>query len=119
MNNENLKGHGFDEITAEEQREIAKKGAKASVEARKKKKLLRECLDVLLQREAGHDSKGNPLTTAEIMSTNLVKAAMNNDWKAWELVRDTAGQKPVEKVEVAEVSEEIVDEIESIVLEDD
>lgn len=34
MNDENLKGHGFHERTASEQREIAKKGGKASGAAR-------------------------------------------------------------------------------------
>lgn len=41
-NEQNLIGHGFHEIAASQQREIAKKGGLASVEAKKKKKSRRE-----------------------------------------------------------------------------
>ena len=48
MNDNNLKGHGFHEITAKKQREIAKKGGKASVKAKAERKRIREqILDTL------------------------------------------------------------------------
>ena len=45
---DNLIGHGFNEIDPEKQREIARAGGKASGEARRKKKAMRETLDTLL-----------------------------------------------------------------------
>lgn len=117
--NDNLVGKGFQDLTAEEQRKRASNGGKASGEARRKKKLLRECLEVLMERDAGRDSTGKIITTAEAMSIAAVKGAMNGDWKAWELVRDTVGQKPVEKVVVAEVDQNVIDEVEAAILSDD
>ena len=37
--------------------------------------------------------------------------------KAFEIVRDTAGQKPVEKVMIAEVEQDVIDEVERAVLD--
>ena len=115
-NEENLKGHGFDSLTAEERREKARNAGIASGEARRKKKELKEYLEILMSRDAGRDSSGNKITSAEAMAITAVKAAMNGDWRAWELVRDTAGQKPVEKVMIAEVDQAVIDEVERIVL---
>ena len=101
-----------------ELREQTRKGGIASGEARRKKKLLRECLEALMERDAGRDSNGNKITTIEAMSITAVKGAMNGDWKAWELVRDTLGQKPVEKVMVSEVDQSVIDEVEQIVADE-
>ena len=116
-NDENLKGYSFRERSAEEVREIQARGGRNSGEARRKKKQLKEILNILLERDAGRDNEGNKITSAELMAINAVKAAMNGDWKAWELVRDTAGQKPVEKVMIAEVDQAVIDEVEQAVLE--
>lgn len=118
-NEDNLKGHSFRDRSAEEVREIQARGGRNSGEARRKKKQLKEILDLLMERDAGRDSDGNRITTAEAMAISAVKAAMNGDWKAWELVRDTAGQKPIEKVMLAEVDQSVIDEVEKAVLGDD
>ena len=47
-NEQNLNGHGFDERTASERREIASKGGKASGEARRRKRSLREAMQTML-----------------------------------------------------------------------
>lgn len=104
--------------TSEEAREIGSKGGKASGEARRQKKQLKEILELLMERKAGNDSEGNEITTAEAMAIKAVKEAMNGDWKAWELVRDTAGQKPVDKVMIAEVEQDVIDEVEKAVYDD-
>lgn len=75
--------------TTEEQREIARKGGIASGEARKKRKTLKEELLLLLE-------KGD---TQEKISLALLQKAMNGDTKAFEVLRDTVGEKPVDKVE--------------------
>lgn len=96
-NEQNL--NPFGTLTEDEQRKISSKGGKASGEARRKKKLLRECLEILLEKEMT-DKKGETMTGAEALSAKLFKEAMKGNVKAFEVLRDTAGQKPVEKVQM-------------------
>lgn len=77
----------------EERREIALKGNKASIESKKKKKLLRESLEALLE-------SGN---TQEDMCVALIQKALVGDTKAFEVVRDSIGQKPIDKQEVKQI----------------
>ena len=100
--------------TKEEQREIASKGGKASVKARREKKLLKECFDILLDKEFT-DKKGKKATGAETLALTVFQKAQRGDLKAFELVRDTAGQKPIDKVMLAEVNEETINEVESMI----
>lgn len=80
-NEQNLSGHGFDERTASEQREIASKGGKASGEARRRKRSLREAMQTMLALELsekeisdlakkGYDAETqlDALTAAALMS---------------------------------------------------
>jgi hypothetical protein len=53
------------------------------------------------------------------MAMKMVEKAMKGDTKAFEVVRDTNGQKPVDKVMIAEVDQSVIDEVESAVLGDD
>ena len=96
----------LNERTKSEQRAIATAGGKASGKARRSKKLLRDCIDYLFEREDELvlDAEGNPMSGAEQLAYNLfVKALGEPDTakaaRAFEVLRDTAGQKPVEKVE--------------------
>ena len=100
--------------TSNEARENGKKGGIASGEARRRKKLLRECLEELLEKEIT-DKSGKTMTGAEAMAVKIFQHALQGNLKAFEVVRDTAGQKPVEKVMVAEVEQTVIDEVESIV----
>jgi hypothetical protein len=88
-----------EDLTPKQRRENASKAGKASGEARRKKKLLRECLEILLEKEMT-DKKGETMTGAEALSAKLFKEAMKGNVKAFEVLRDTAGQKPVEKVQM-------------------
>ena len=101
----------------EQQVEIARQGGIASGEARRNKKMLRDCIEFLLEKEMVSEN-GNTMTGAEAMAAKLFKEAMKGNMKAWELVRDTAGQKPVEKVVHAEVDPEVIAEIERLVKND-
>lgn len=96
--------------------EEAKKGGIASGESRRRKKLLRECLEELLAKE--YTSEGKTLTGSEALAVALMKKAMKGDVKAFEVLRDTAGEKPIEKVMVAEVEQSIIDEVEKMVNDD-
>ena len=87
--------------TSSEARENGKKGGIASGEARRAKKSLREAMQVLMDADlTGKD--GKTMTGTEAMAARAFQAALKGDWKAWELVRDTAGQKPVDKVQATQ-----------------
>ena len=105
-------------LTTEKAREVGREGGVASGEAKRKKKLLRELLNEMLERQNNLmlDENGDPMTNAAIMAVKAIDAASSGDWKAWELVRDTAGQKPIEKVMIADVDAGVVEQIESMVL---
>ena len=72
-----------------EARENGRKGGIASGESRRKRKSLREQLEILLEN-------GN---TQESIAVALVEKAMSGDVRAFEVLRDTIGEKPVDKVE--------------------
>lgn len=74
--------------TSEQARENGRKGGKASAAARKRRKTLKEELLLLL-------SDGD---TQESVTIALVKKAIQGDVKAFEVLRDTIGEKPVEEV---------------------
>jgi len=80
--------------TKEEQKKIATLGGKKSGEVRREKKRLREILEMLLERPEGD------CTTAEAISVALINKALSGDVKAYETVRDTIGEKPVEKRDI-------------------
>lgn len=103
-----------EDLTPEQRRANASKAGKASGEARKRKKLLKECLEELLEKEiAGKD--GNTMTGAEAIAVRLFQKALTGDIKAFEVVRDTAGQKPAEKVIVSDIDNDVINEVERMV----
>ena len=73
--------------TTSEARERGKKGGKKSGEKRRERKALREELLLLL-------SSGN---TQKKVSLALIDKALSGDVKAFEVIRDTIGEKPEEK----------------------
>lgn len=95
-------------------REEAKRGGIASGEARRRKRDLRIALETLLEKEY-QDKKGNTLSGAEAISTKLFEQAMKGNVKAYETIRSTVGQDPVQKIAVAEVEQSVIDEVEEIV----
>jgi hypothetical protein len=115
--------------TTSEKRAIATAGGKASGEARRNKKMLRDCIDYLFERvdKTAIGDDGQPMTGAEQLAYNLfIKALGETDTgkaaKAFEVLRDTAGQKPVEKVQntqtVIDMSKFSTEEIKAM-LDDD
>ena len=83
----------------EEAKRLGKKGGIASGKARREKKTLRQCLEILLERTL-KDKKGIEMTGAEAVSLKVFEKALKGDIRAFEVLRDTAGQKPVEKVQM-------------------
>ena len=100
-------------FTSEQSHEEAvkngRKGGIASGEAKRNRKMLRDCIDYLLERENSMvlDADGNPMSGAEQLAYNLFFKALEEPdtakaAKAFEVLRDTAGQKPVEKVQTTQ-----------------
>lgn len=86
-NEKNLK-----RLTSEEARKNGSKGGKKSVEVRRRKKLLKELLEEALEKETRTGNMAVDITNA------LIKKAKKGNVKAYEVIRDTLGQKPVENV---------------------
>lgn len=86
---------GGHKLTLEEQ----SKGGIASGKARRERKTLKEEL-LLLLSENITDKRGNTATAQKAVSSALLKKAMTGDTRAFEIIRDTIGEKPVDKVEM-------------------
>lgn len=98
--------------------EEAKKGGIASGEARRKKRDLRLALEMLLEKDF-KDKKGTSRTGTEVITAKLFEQAAKGNVKAFETIRATVGQDPVQKVQVAEVNQDVVNEVERAVLGND
>ncbi len=83
-NNGNLKTP-----TSEQAREYGRRGGLASSKKQKERKQLKEELLLLL-------SEGD---TQKKISLALIQKAMQGDTKAFEVIRDSIGEKQIEKVE--------------------
>ena len=101
---------GGHQLTREEQ----KAGGRASVIARRKKKDFREACLALLETEMT-DNDGNLVTGYDVVVSSLFTQAKAGNVKAFEALRDTAGQKPVEKLVVSDVDPSVINEVENMV----
>lgn len=91
------------ERSKEEARAISAKGGVNSGKARRKKKQLKQLLELALSQPM----KGKPdVDNYTGITTALIQKALVGDTKAFEVIRDTIGQKPVEKIE-ADLSSKI------------
>lgn len=83
----------------EEQREKSRQAGKRSVEVRRARKTLREeFLNLLTVKVKGKDGKSK--STQEAISSAMIRQAMMGNTKAFELIRDTIGEKPTEIVNI-------------------
>ena len=87
-------------LTTKKAREIGKKGGIASGKARKQRKEFKEAL--LLALQTIKDGQ----TIQDIGIESVMAKYMSGDLKAFEIVRDTIGEKPTEKQEVKIVDTE-------------
>ena len=88
-NEQNLKPIRKGDLSSEELKKRQRNGGKASVKARRENKLLK---DAILERMGADD--WNEMVDA------LIGRAKETD-KAFEILRDTIGQKPSEKVDLS------------------
>ena len=100
--------------TSEEAREYGSRGGKASGQSRKEKKMLQDALDKLLKCKAPADNikslnedmaklgvDTSKYSMAQLVALAQVVNAIKGNQGAFELIRDTIGEKPVEKQELA------------------
>lgn len=91
--------------TTEEAKKLGRNGGIASGKARREKRTLRKELELLLEMT----STGKK-TNQELISLAILKKAKNGDTKAFEIIRDTIGQKPIEQIQEV-TPPKIVDDI--------
>lgn len=99
----------------EEAREMGRKGGIKSGEVRRARRTLREELNDLLTQDIT-DKNGRLLTTQTAISAAMIKQALSGNTKAYEIIRDTIGEKPVDKIMMAEVDQKIIDEVEQMIM---
>lgn len=109
-NEQNLvRGDDCHKLTAEDQ----SKGGLASAEARRKKRDLRLACQMMLEMDI-KSKDGKVKSGAEAIVAAQMQKALKGDAKAFEVLRDTAGQKPVDKVEQVNIDMEYEQSVEYI-----
>ena len=108
-NEQNLKPNS--ERSPKEVRENGAKGGIKSGEVRRRKRDLKLAMQALLEADVKDKRTGEVMSGAEAIALAQYRKAMKGDAKAFELVRDTSGQKPVEKVEQVNIDGEYLDRV--------
>lgn len=104
----------FSEMTPEERRECGRKGGIASGEVKRKKKYMKEVLDIILDmplKKGKHNDvedirnfaaiKGKNLNVQEAIMIAQVQKALKGDTNAIQFIRDTMGQKQIENINLS------------------
>lgn len=93
------------------------KRSKKSIAKQKKtcaeKRTFKELMALALSQQIT-DKNGDKMSAKEAMVIKAVVDAVKGDRFAREFCRDTAGEKPIERVMISEVSQEVIDEVEAI-----
>jgi hypothetical protein len=109
--------------TKKEARERGRRGGKASGEARRKKKSMREALQVIMSldvqdKRARHKIKemfginDEDIDNQMLVLASTINQATKGNMQAITFIRDTLGEKPVEKMEVSSPINETINKIE-------
>ena len=107
---------------------MGKKGGEASGKARRKKKAMQEVtkeilnmplkaeeLDNICDIKSFTSFKDKNITVQEAITIAIMQKALKGDYKAAAFLRDTAGEKAAEKVEVAYTEDKNIREIEEYI----
>ena len=114
MNDQNLIKPKRDQ-TAEQRKAAASKAGKAAAKKRREKKQMQEIAKIVLHMPfegtdaqlddleglSFEDYPDRKLTVSETSILKVAKKAMRGDIAAIQFLRDTAGEKPVEQIEVS------------------
>ena len=97
-------------LSETERRELSRKGGLASAAARKRKKDIREVFDALLSSPATPEMQEKAAklgfdaetvgTVYDVLGVAMIDKALSGDGYCFQLVRDSAGDKPTDKSEV-------------------
>ena len=113
--------NAFARMTPEQRAENGRKGGLAKREATRRRKEMRETLDILLNMpmkkgkvysaeeiKSFADLKRKNITIDQAMMITLVQKALKGDLNAIGMVRDTVGEKPTEKMEIKDTTPVII-----------
>ena len=89
--------------TMEERQEIGRVGGIKSGESKRRMKTFREELQQLLQMEI-LNKNGEKISTQQNINSALILKAAKGDVRAYEVIRDTLGQRPKDEKEVVVMS---------------
>jgi len=117
-NEQNLLGNTFADKDPIEAKKQQSKGGINSGRARREKRDLRRCIEILLETDYT-DKNGKTVSGAEALCAKLFEQGMKGNVKAFETLRSTVGQDPVQKIMVSEVDETVISEVENAVLGED
>ena len=95
----------------------ATEAQKASVVSRKERGDLRKLCQLWMEEEVATDKDGRKITGGQMMVRVAVKELAKGNPRFWELMRDTAGFRPVDRVMVSEVEPSVIAEVEEMVKE--
>lgn len=114
----NLKPIQKGELSKEEAKKRGQKGGIKSGEVRREKRQLKEILETFLEMDAPPKMKDKALeiipeldnerlSLKASLVVTLIEKILNGDMKAFELMRDTIGEKPIEKQEITQCENNI------------
>ena len=95
----------------------AKECQEKSTIVQKEKGDLRRLCRLWMEEEVATGKDGERITGGQMMVRVAVKEVAKGNPRFWELLRDTAGFKPVDKVMVSEVDPGVIAEVEQMVKE--
>jgi len=109
MGSENLIKN--EDLTPEQRRESARKAGKASAVARHEKKQLKSLAQAMLSCAANEENTQtlkklfpdlaiDEITVGAVLLAKQIDEATNGNTRAFESIRDTSGQKPVDKQDI-------------------
>lgn len=89
---------------------------KKSAAAKRKRKELRKAFEILLTSKVT-TPEGQKLSGTEALAWTVFQKALAGDLKAFELIRDSVGERPVERMEVSTITQETRAAVETVVME--
>lgn len=99
-------------LTTDEAREIGSKGGKKSGEVRRMRKTLREQMELLLSLPVKDENTKSyieslgidpeTIDNATALTISMYQEGLKGNTKAYELIRDTVGEKPTDKLSIEE-----------------
>lgn len=99
--------------------ELARKAAQKSAEAKRARKTFREQFEAELEAIINQkDKDGNVIgqtTVKDAITKQMVQKALKGNTRAFELIRDTIGEKPSETIVVTDVDPDVVKQVEMMV----